>query len=504
MTSRSAKTILVADDDAERRAEIVRLLRAAEFDVVEAHQVEAHQTDWARAREECSADLVVVDRARFEGLLRASRGPAPAPGAPAAIAERAELEERWAEWVAAAEGPPALLWVEALVDRPERERPELGDEVRRTLARAVRDFERSEGRAGLRVVALGPMSSAVLVPGVGDLERAMRLARRVREALSRAFAAGGAEVTTTVSVGIAHGTADGATLLDQAEVASTCARGRGAGHIEVFSPAMSHWASEWRQMEQDLEQALERGELALHYQPRVDAQTRQVLGVEALLRWSHPTLGTVPPMRFIPIAEQTGAIIPIGEWVLREACRQNRAWQDEGFDPICVSVNLSAVQFRQADLFETVSGVLAETGLENRWLELEVTESTLIDDPGAAVRTLCRLKGAGLHLSLDDFGTGYSSLSYLKSFPIDSLKIDRSFVREIATNPDDASIVTAVILMGHSLNMRVVAEGVETENQLSFLRVLKCDEIQGFLIGRPEPASEVARHFQRSRAGRAA
>jgi EAL domain-containing protein (putative c-di-GMP-specific phosphodiesterase class I) len=201
-------------------------------------------------------------------------------------------------------------------------------------------------------------------------------------------------------------------------------------------------------------------------------------------------MGMIPPIKFIPLAEESGLIESIGEWVLRTACRQNREWQDLGYTPIRMPVNLSAVQFHQPELFETVAAVLEATGLDARWLELELTESMLMNDPRTTIATLRRFKDVGIHLSIDDFGTGYSSLSYLKRFPIDALKIDRSFVREITTNPDDAAIATAIILMGHSLKLDVVAEGVETESQLSFLQILQCNEIQGYLISPPVPAAK--------------
>ena len=251
---------------------------------------------------------------------------------------------------------------------------------------------------------------------------------------------------------------------------------------------MGRWAFERLTLEASLRDAIRNNELRVHYQPRVHIDTRKVLGMECLIRWQHPQLGLVSPGQFIALAEETGLIVPIGEWVLREACRQNVAWREQGLPRVRISVNLSPVQFRKPDMYETVIGILGETGLAADGLELELTESMLMNDPKSTTETLRRLKGAGIRLSIDDFGTGYSSLSYLKRFPIDALKIDRSFVSEITTNSDDAAIATAIILMGHSLRLSVVAEGVETESQLQFLRVLKCNEIQGFLISPPVPA----------------
>ena len=240
-------------------------------------------------------------------------------------------------------------------------------------------------------------------------------------------------------------------------------------------------------MEKSLQDAVRNEELTLYYQPRVDLESRRIVGMEALVRWLHPQIGLIPPAQFIPLAEETGLIGPIGEWVLREGCRQNAKWRAKGLPDIRVSVNLSPAQFRQPNLYESIMSVIKDSGLAEDGLELELTESMLMDDPKATVSTLRQLKSSGIHLSIDDFGTGYSSLSYLKRFPIDALKIDRSFVKDITTDPDDAAISTAIILLGHSLRLTVVAEGVETESQLDFLRALKCNEVQGFLFSPPVP-----------------
>jgi EAL domain-containing protein (putative c-di-GMP-specific phosphodiesterase class I) len=259
--------------------------------------------------------------------------------------------------------------------------------------------------------------------------------------------------------------------------------------------SMSRWASERAAFEASLREAEQRGELTVCYQPRVDAADSALLGMECLVRWNHPKFGCVPPDQFIPLAEETGLIVSIGEWVLREACTQTQNWRAQGYPNARVSVNLSAVQFQDADLFGTVQRALGDSGLPAEWLELEVTESTLMGDPGATALTLENLKSLGVHLSIDDFGTGYSSLSYLKRFPIDALKIDRSFVDEITTNPDDAAIATAIVLMGHSLRLRVVGEGVETSDQQTLLRLLGCDEIQGYLISPPISAEHFEARF---------
>lgn len=251
---------------------------------------------------------------------------------------------------------------------------------------------------------------------------------------------------------------------------------------------MSRWAFERLTLEQSLRDALRNEELVVYYQPRVDIETQEIIGMEALVRWIHPQFGLVSPGQFIPLAEETGLIVPIGEWILRESCRQNARWRAMGLPHIRVSVNLSPVQFGKPDLHEDVFRALDDAGLDADGLELEVTESLLMNDPAETAAILGRLRSRGIHISIDDFGTGYSSLSYLKRFPINALKIDRSFVTDVTSNPDDAAIATAIILMGHSLKLSVVAEGVETENQLAFLKVLQCNEVQGYLFSPPVPA----------------
>ena len=229
----------------------------------------------------------------------------------------------------------------------------------------------------------------------------------------------------------------------------------------------------------------------LHYQPKMNLETGAIIGVEALIRWRHPQRGLVPPAQFMPIAEECGFIVPIGRWVLREACRQARAWQDAGLPPMRIAVNISAVELRAKDFVAGVRAILAETGLEPRYLELELTETFLMQDSKSTAAVLQALKDMGVQLALDDFGTGYSSLSYLKRFPIDTLKIDQSFVRDLTTDADDASIVSAVISMGKSLHMRVVAEGVETREQLAFLQEQSCPEGQGYYFSQPVIAGGV-------------
>jgi EAL domain-containing protein (putative c-di-GMP-specific phosphodiesterase class I) len=252
-------------------------------------------------------------------------------------------------------------------------------------------------------------------------------------------------------------------------------------------------AVERQTIEEDLRYALERNEFTLDYQPKIDIGTGIITGVEALIRWMHPTRGRVPPLKFIQVAEDSGLILPIGDWVLREACTQARAWVDQGLPFTTMAVNVSAVQFRDEHFLEGIFAALADTGLDPGSLELELTESVLMQQPELAASILKKLRDKGVTVSVDDFGTGYSSLSYLKKLPLDILKIDQSFIRKLSENPDDAAIAIAIISMGQSLNLRVIAEGVESAEDLEFLRTHGCDEAQGFYFSQPVPPKEFAR-----------
>jgi EAL domain-containing protein (putative c-di-GMP-specific phosphodiesterase class I) len=249
-------------------------------------------------------------------------------------------------------------------------------------------------------------------------------------------------------------------------------------------------------LKNSLRKALEREEFFVHYQPQFDIATGEIIGAEALVRWKHPEMGIVSPAAFIPLAEETGLIIQIDEWVMQSACAQNKLWQMAGLPPITVAVNLSGQHFIRKNLLETVARIIEDTGIDPRYLDLELTEGVLMKNAKETVSTLRALKDMGLYISIDDFGTGYSSLSYLKRFPLDTLKIDQSFVREITTDSDSAAITTAIIAMAHSLKLRVLAEGVETEEQLAFLRDHGCHAMQGFLYSRPISPGEFVRFFQ--------
>ena len=306
-----------------------------------------------------------------------------------------------------------------------------------------------------------------------------------------------------ISIFPEHG-ADGETLIKNADAAMYSAKENGRNNFRFFTEDMNAQVVERLTLENSLRLALDKKELFLVYQPQMDIATGRITGLEALLRWQHPELGLVPPDKFIRIAENSGLIMPIGEWVLRTACSQARKWQDEGLPAVSVAVNVSAVQFRQEGFCELIRRVLHETGLAPQYLELELTESLLLANADVTFSVIQELKAMGLTLAIDDFGTGYSSFSYLKQFRVSKLKIDRSFIRDVAVNPDDAAITTAIISMAKSLNLKVIAEGVEDEAQMSFLRAHQCDEIQGYYFSKPLAVDKVADKLRgdRSRSAR--
>ncbi len=351
-------------------------------------------------------------------------------------------------------------------------------------------------RPGDTVARFAGDEFAVLLDGIEEVAEAGRIADRIEAALREPFDLDGREGFVSASIGIATGivgTTDPGELLRDAEIALYRAKAEGSAAHHVFEPSMSAATTERLDLENDLRRAVEREELRLHYQPLVDLATDTIVGVEALLRWQHPTRGLIPPLAFVPLAEATGLIGSIGRWVLETACRQARAWQLELPDrpPVRMSVNLSAREFTQADMVAQVSGILAATGLDPDGLELEITETVLMDESEAGIESLRALRALGVRLVLDDFGTGYSSLSYLKHLPLDTIKIDRSFVIELTGDTTNLPIVQAVIALAHGLGIDVVAEGIETAEQLTILRELACDRGQGYLYARPLPAGEL-------------
>jgi diguanylate cyclase (GGDEF)-like protein/PAS domain S-box-containing protein len=333
----------------------------------------------------------------------------------------------------------------------------------------------------------------VVLSEVQHAQNAARHAEKIIAALSAPHAIGQHDLQVNVSIGISIFPDDGQdaeTLIKCADTAMYDAKENGRNTYQFFKPDMNVRAVERQSVETHLRHALERGEFVLHYQPKTNLETGAVTGAEALIRWLHPERGLLPPAQFVPIAEDCGLIVPMGQWVLREACRQARAWQKAGVSTVPVAVNISALEFRHKDFLAGVRAILAETRLEPRYLELEVTESILMQDVVSTTAVLHALKSMGVLVAIDDFGTGYSSLNYLRQFPIDSLKIDQTFVRDSTTDPDDAAIVSAVISLGRSLRLRVIAEGVETRDQLTFLKTRLCDEGQGYYFGRPMVAEK--------------
>jgi diguanylate cyclase (GGDEF)-like protein/PAS domain S-box-containing protein len=328
----------------------------------------------------------------------------------------------------------------------------------------------------------------VLLSEIEQAEDAAVAARRMLDSVAEAHSIDQHDLHVTASIGVSVCPDDGLdaeTLIKNADTAMYQAKENGRQSYQFFKPAMNVRAVERQSIEESLRRALERQEFTLHYQPKVNLSTGKITGAEALIRWTHPTRGPVSPGQFIPVAEDCGLILPIGNWVLREACLQAQAWVDAGLPFLTMAVNISAIQFRDENFLEGISAVLKDSGLDPRSLELELTESVLMKHAESAESVLKTLRARGVQVAVDDFGTGYSSLSYLRKFPIDALKIDQSFVRQITTVPDETTIVTAVISMGRSLKLRVVAEGVETQEELSFLQAHHCDEAQGYYFSRP-------------------
>ena len=341
---------------------------------------------------------------------------------------------------------------------------------------------------------LGGDQFGVIAAGRNDPEAVETIVHKLLEAIAQPMPVDGSEVVSTACAGICLFPQDGAepaVLLRNADAAMHRAKAAGANQFRFFALHMNEEMAERLRLESELRGALERREFLLHYQAQYELDTHRLIGVECLLRWRHPELGLVPPNRFIPLAEETRLILPIGNWVLNEACRQNRAWQEAGLPPWLVAVNLSALQFHDASIVDDVRAALALSGLEPRWLELEITESVVMQDPEHVVSLLGQLKELGVRLSIDDFGTGYSSLAYLKRFPLDKIKIDRSFVTDIEHDPNDAAIVRMVIGIAKELELKVIAEGVETVGQRDFLRSHACDEAQGYLFSRPVPPEDI-------------
>lgn len=374
----------------------------------------------------------------------------------------------------------------------------LGDLLLAEVAKRLKITLRGVGT----IARMGGDEFTVILTDVKSTEDATAVAKKTLDAISKPIILDEREIFITASIGIAfyplHG-GDAETLVRKADTAMYKAKEQGKNTFCLYSYSLSAAAMQKMTLEAELRRALEKEELTVYYQPVVNLSTGNIIGTEALVRWQHPRLGLVSPDCFIPLAEETGLIVPIGEWVLRTACAQNKAWQDAGAPLLSVAVNVSARQFLQGNLAATVKELLEETGLEAKYLELELTEGSLVQDVDAAATALRQLKEMGIKVSIDDFGMGYSSLGRLKRFPVNTVKIDRAFVRNIITSPDDAAIAGAVVAMAHSLKLRVIAEGVETLEQLEFLKSLNCDEMQGYFISAPVPANDLIQLVQETK-----
>jgi diguanylate cyclase (GGDEF)-like protein/PAS domain S-box-containing protein len=381
------------------------------------------------------------------------------------------------------------------IDHFEEVNDTLGHEAGNSLLQATARHLQGCFSAMDTVARFGADKFGVILAQVADVDDATRAAQHVVDKFTESVDIPGSELFVTFGMGIALYPVDGGdvdTLLRNANSAMYVAKTAGSNSYQFYSAAMTERAARHLALQTGLRRALDKGELLLHYQPQVECASGRITGVEALVRWQHPDKGMISPAQFIPVAEKTGLIVPIGEWVLRTACLQAKAWQEQGLPPMRMAVNLSARQFRDPRFAGRVLDILNETGLEARYLELEITESILMDGLDAIKAVLQDFKHAGILISLDDFGTGYSSLSYLKRFPVDKLKIDQSFVRDVLTDVSDASLVRAVIAMARALRLTVIAEGVETQGQCDFLRADGCDELQGYHIARPMPAEQIA------------
>jgi diguanylate cyclase (GGDEF)-like protein len=366
----------------------------------------------------------------------------------------------------------------------------LGDQVLQRVAERLT----STVREADTIARVGGDEFTVLLPKISRVEDAAQVAERILEGLRHPLVLDGSQLHTTTSIGVAfypNDAEEADTLLRYADIAMYHAKEQGRDNYQFYNPGMKVPIPDPLALESDLRCALERDEFVVYYQPQVDISCQQIVGVEALVRWQHPSRGLMLPADFIPVAEESGLIVPLGEWVLRTACAQAKAWQEAALPAIRLAVNVSARQFQQRDLAEMVDRALKETSLEPHCLQLEITESVVMHDMDFAIATLANLKAMGIQIAIDDFGCGHSSLNYLKRLPIDHVKIDQSFVRDLATDPSDAAIVGSVVAMTRELNLKVVAEGVETEEQLAFLKDRRCDVVQGFLFSKPMPADAV-------------
>jgi diguanylate cyclase (GGDEF)-like protein len=416
------------------------------------------------------------------------------------LPNRLVLEDRLARAISLSRrhlAATAILFLD--LDRFKYINDSLGHAIGDQLLQSVSQRLLASVRDSDTVTRLGGDEFVILLAEMAHPQDAAISAKNILLSLATPHFIGDHELHIDGSIGISVYPADGEdaeSLIKNADAAMYHAKENGRNNFQFFTAEMNVKVVQRQSVEAGLRGALEREDFLLHYQPKVNLTTGEITSVEALIRWQPIGRELIPPAQFIPIAEDSGLIVPIGRWVLREACRQARAWQDAGLRPVPIAVNVSAAEFRRVDFIKSICTILDETGMEARYLELELTESVLMTHAKFTASMLQSLKEMGIHLAVDDFGTGYSSLSYLREFPIDILKIDRSFISKISSNPDDSTIVNAIISMGKSLNHLVVAEGIETNEQMTYLQAHRCEEGQGYLFSRPLPAAQFAVLYQ--------
>ena len=410
------------------------------------------------------------------------------------LPNRFSLREQFKQIQKTDSSPEQLVTVLSVgLDRFNQINTHLGNSIGDLLLKTVAErLSVCVGNQGI-VARLNDDQFAVILATIKHRNEASQIAQDILTRLSETFELGGQEIFVTASLGIALCPRDGTEieqLLNHAHIAMMKAKQQGGDHYEFYATAYNIGSSDRLALQTSLRYALEREELEVYYQPQVNLKTGEIFGAEALVRWQHPERGLVLPSKFIPIAEETGLIVPIGEWVFYTACKQVKVWQNSGFPSLQIAVNLSSRQFSQLDLRHRLVQIIINTGIEPKYIELELTESMLVQNTEVAIRRLNALKALGVKIAIDDFGTGYSSLSYLQQFPFDVLKIDRCFIRNITENTSNAAITEAIIAMAKNLNLKLIAEGVETEDELSFVCQHQCDGMQGYLFSRPVPVQE--------------
>ena len=483
----SAIPVIMLTGQGDRRLDLT-VMKAGAVDYLVKDQVNAAQMErsirYAVERKRAQEQLTYM--ARFDHLT--------------GLANRLQLQTRLNQALIRAERTKrtaALLFLD--LDRFKMINDTLGHHAGDQLLKAVAERLQGCARKVDTVARLGGDEFSIVLEEAGDIRDVAAFAQRVLDVMSAPFLLDEYRMFTTPSIGITVYPIDGETsgdLLKNADTAMYRAKREGGNTYQFYTFGMNAQASKRLAFEQHLHQALEREEFQLYYQPQVDLSTGNMLGMEALLRWNHPDQGLLVPGQFLSVIEEAGLMDRVGEWVLKTACHQAYEWQGLGFPPFRVSVNLAARQLQRIDFVDMVGQVLQDTGLAPECLELELTEGSLIENTQATKKTLSAIRSLGSHLSIDDFGTGYSSLSYLKRFPVSALKIDQSFVQDITTSDDDAAIVTAMITLAHSLRLKAVAEGVETEAQQAFLQDQGCDAMQGYFISHPLPACRFTEWWQ--------